>query len=89
MTSLQYDHTNSRKAAYVLVDQQATGNGSYSPNLKGFDEHAYLAAKALVGEEDPYKRNKFNQAVSDSIPVNRAITDTRSYRWVTVVVAAG
>ena len=79
---MQYDHTNQQKTAFVVINPHGTGNDSYSPNLKGFDEHAYLSAKTLVGNEDPYKRNKFNQAVSDTIPINRAISDTRSFRWV-------
>ena len=79
---MQYDHTGQQKAVFTVIDPQATGNDSYSPNLKGFDEGAYLSAKALAGDEDAYKRNKFNQAVSDAIPINRAISDTRAYRWV-------
>ena len=77
---MQYDHTGVRKASFVIIDPQANVSDSYSPNLKGFDERAYLSAKAVVGDEDPYQRNKFNQAVSDRIPSNRAIIDTRSYR---------
>lgn len=42
-----------------------------------FNEAAYIAAGTLGPQEDPYKRNKFNQAASDRLASNREIPDTR------------
>ena len=42
-----------------------------------FDEKSYIRGNALKEGEDPYFKNKFNQAASDSLPSNREIPDTR------------
>lgn len=42
-----------------------------------FDEKAYIKGNALKEGEDPYFKNKFNQAASDQLPSNREIPDTR------------
>lgn len=42
-----------------------------------FDEAGYVARGALIPGENPYNRNKFNQAASDKLPSNRPIPDTR------------
>ncbi|CAG0883703.1 unnamed protein product [Darwinula stevensoni] len=42
-----------------------------------FDERKYIEEKSLRVGEDPYRRNKFNQAISDSLKTNRPIPDTR------------
>ncbi|XP_053612243.1 polypeptide N-acetylgalactosaminyltransferase 2-like [Plodia interpunctella] len=41
-----------------------------------FDEGGYVAGGAK--DSDPYVRNRFNQAASDSLPSNRAVPDTRN-----------
>lgn len=43
-----------------------------------FDERGYVAGGALRTGEDPYNRNKFNQAASDRLASNREIPDTRN-----------
>ncbi|XP_054265326.1 polypeptide N-acetylgalactosaminyltransferase 2 [Macrosteles quadrilineatus] len=43
-----------------------------------FDERSYVAGGALRTGEDPYNRNKFNQAASDRLASNRDIPDTRN-----------
>ena len=43
-----------------------------------FDEHEYVAGGALRPGEDPYKRNKFNQRISDGLASDRSIPDTRN-----------
>jgi polypeptide N-acetylgalactosaminyltransferase len=42
-----------------------------------FDEKLYLAGDALKQGEDVYGRNQFNQAVSDKVPSDRTVPDTR------------
>lgn len=42
-----------------------------------FNELEYISKGRLASEKDAYARNKFNQLVSDSIPSDRAIPDTR------------
>ncbi|KAG8310125.1 Polypeptide N-acetylgalactosaminyltransferase 2 [Homalodisca vitripennis] len=43
-----------------------------------FDERGYVAGGGLRLGEDPYNRNKFNQAASDRLASNRDIPDTRN-----------
>ena len=43
-----------------------------------FNERRYIDSKALKDGDDPYVRNKFNQAASDKLPSNRDIPDTRA-----------
>jgi hypothetical protein len=47
---------------------------------KYFDERGYIERGRLHVGEDPYHRNKFNQAESDRLPSNRDIPDTRHQR---------
>ena len=42
-----------------------------------FNELEYISKGRLASEKDAYSRNKFNQLVSDSIPSDRNIPDTR------------
>jgi hypothetical protein len=44
-----------------------------------FDERGYIERGRLHTGEDPYQRNKFNQAESDRLPSNRDIPDTRHH----------
>ncbi|XP_065342596.1 polypeptide N-acetylgalactosaminyltransferase 2 [Cloeon dipterum] len=46
---------------------------------KYFDERGYVERGRLHVGEDPYHRNKFNQAESDRLPSNRDIPDTRHH----------
>ncbi|XP_037072293.1 polypeptide N-acetylgalactosaminyltransferase 2-like [Pollicipes pollicipes] len=48
------------------------------PRAPLFDEQRYVLGGALRPGEDPYKRNKFNQKVSDGLASDRTIPDTRS-----------
>lgn len=47
-----------------------------------FDEAGYVARGALIPGENPYNRNKFNQAASDKLPSNRPVPDTRVSEYV-------
>lgn len=49
--------------------------------LAGFDEKAYLAGKQLKPGDDPYRDHAFNLQESDRLGSERAIRDTRHYRW--------
>lgn len=49
--------------------------------LGSLDEKAYLAAKQLKPGDDPYKEHAFNLQESDHLGSERAIRDTRHYRW--------
>lgn len=42
-----------------------------------FDEKSYVDGGRLRPGEDPYNRNKFNQAASDQLASNRDVPDTR------------
>lgn len=48
---------------------------------RGFDEKAYLSSKVLKAGEDPYRQHAFNQLESDKLSSDRAIRDTRHYRY--------
>lgn len=41
-----------------------------------FDEGGYVAGGSK--DQDPYVRNRFNQAASDNLPSNRIVPDTRN-----------
>uniref|UniRef100_T1J8L0 Polypeptide N-acetylgalactosaminyltransferase n=1 Tax=Strigamia maritima TaxID=126957 RepID=T1J8L0_STRMM len=45
-----------------------------------FDEAKYISRKKLESGEDPYSRNKFNQAASDREASNRNVPDTSHYK---------
>lgn len=50
--------------------------GTGSTGRTYFDEAGYVAGGAK--DNDPYVRNRFNQAASDNLPSNRAVPDTRN-----------
>ncbi|XP_008291597.1 polypeptide N-acetylgalactosaminyltransferase 14-like [Stegastes partitus] len=49
--------------------------------LEGFDERGYLSARRWKPGDDPYTLYAFNQRESERIPSNRALRDTRHYRY--------
>lgn len=49
--------------------------------LEGFDERSYLNARRWRPGDDPYTLYAFNQRESERIPSNRALRDTRHYRY--------
>ncbi|XP_072939154.1 polypeptide N-acetylgalactosaminyltransferase 2 [Epargyreus clarus] len=51
-------------------------NGTGSTGRAYFDEGGYVSGGAR--DNDPYVRNRFNQAASDQLPSNRAVPDTRN-----------
>ena len=51
-----------------------------------FDVKEYLDKTRIEPGRDAYARNKFNQAASDRIKMNRDVPDTRHPRWVRVIV---
>ena len=59
-------------AATMLAGRRAV----HAPVL--FNEWEYVSGGALKPGEDPYKRNKFNQKISDALSSDRKIEDTRS-----------
>lgn len=65
----------------VQVTQPPRGE-QQSQLLGGFDEKAYLATKQLKPGDDPYREHAFNLQESDRLGSERAIRDTRHYRWV-------
>ncbi|KAG8230994.1 hypothetical protein J437_LFUL010010 [Ladona fulva] len=57
----------------------ASGPGSTWRAWSYLDERAYVEGGSRLRKgEDPYRRNKFNQAESDKLPSNREIPDTRN-----------
>ncbi|CAG0880345.1 unnamed protein product [Cyprideis torosa] len=65
------------ESANEISPGSAHPSSGESSELKYFDEQAYIAKGRLKPGEDPYVKNKFNQAVSDDIPSNRPLPDTR------------
>lgn len=62
----------------IMATGRTNSHHGNSPNeWQYFDESGYIKAGALRPGEDPYIRNRFNQAASDALPSNRAIPDTR------------
>ncbi len=49
--------------------------------MEGFDERGYLSARRWKPGDDPYTLYAFNQRESERIPSNRALRDTRHYRY--------
>lgn len=49
--------------------------------MEGFDERSYLNARRWKPGDDPYTLYAFNQRESERIPSNRALRDTRHYRY--------
>ncbi|XP_022094288.1 polypeptide N-acetylgalactosaminyltransferase 16-like isoform X1 [Acanthaster planci] len=49
-------------------------------NSRVLDIDNYLRDSREESGEDPYKRHAFNQARSDSVPIDRNIPDTRNFR---------
>jgi len=60
------------------VHQQINANGNMvkSPNLVDFNETQYMLTAAR--DKDAYKRNAFNQEVSDKLASDRPLPDSRS-----------
>ena len=67
-------------AIFISRSQMTLGSppGSGGVHWQYFAEKSYIAGDSLKVGEDKYARNKFNQEVSDKIPSNRKIPDTRS-----------
>lgn len=49
--------------------------------LDRFDERSYLNARRWKPGDDPYTLYAFNQRESERIPSNRALRDTRHFRY--------
>lgn len=49
--------------------------------MEGFDERSYLNARRWKPGDDPYTLYAFNQRESERIPSDRALKDTRHYRY--------
>lgn len=58
-------------------DHNVTQSSSKKKVINYFNELEYISKGRLASEKDAYARNKFNQLVSDSIPSDRNIPDTR------------
>lgn len=60
-------------------EERASGSQALDTRLTWnyFDERSYIERGRLLAGEDPYRRNKFNQAESDKLRSNRDIPDTR------------
>ena len=56
--------------------------------LEGFDERGYLSARRWRPGDDPYALYAFNQRESERIPSNRALRDTRHYRYTPITTNA-
>ncbi|XP_014824174.1 PREDICTED: polypeptide N-acetylgalactosaminyltransferase 14-like [Poecilia mexicana] len=66
-----------------------TGNNQISDAewedmLEGFDERSYLNARRWKPGDDPYTLYAFNQRESERIPSDRALRDTRHFRYATL-----
>lgn len=57
--------------------QNRTSRSSNDKIVNYFNEIEYISKGNLVNEKTAYLKNKFNQLVSDSIPSDRSIPDTR------------
>ena len=49
------------------------------PELTNFDAVSYAEKGRVKEGEDPFQKNRFNQEVSDAIPSNRPVPDTRHH----------
>lgn len=64
-------HVEEPESSPASPEEYGTGStGRY------FDEAGYVAGGSK--DNDPYVRNRFNQAASDNLPSNRAVPDTRN-----------
>ncbi|GAB1608261.1 polypeptide N-acetylgalactosaminyltransferase 2-like [Argonauta hians] len=61
------------------VSKNALTDSTGKVHWSHFDADKYIAEKALKPGEDSYVRNKFNQAASDSVKINRDLPDDRNY----------
>lgn len=84
--SIDEHRTNSRFRVVRKLDSKFDENATKSEIkatkssnkvINYFNELEYISKGRLASEKDAYVRNKFNQLVSDSIPSDRAIPDTR------------
>lgn len=65
---------------FRLIDGQIS-DAEWEDMLEGFDERSYLNARRWKPGDDPYTLYAFNQRESERIPSNRALRDTRHYRY--------
>lgn len=70
-------HT-SQQASPCLIQ---ISDAEWEDMLEGFDERSYLNARRWKPGDDPYTLYAFNQRESERIPSNRALRDTRHYRY--------
>uniref|UniRef100_A0A915DCL9 Uncharacterized protein n=1 Tax=Ditylenchus dipsaci TaxID=166011 RepID=A0A915DCL9_9BILA len=61
----------------VMTDSIVYSRPQHRVKWKEFDTEAYLEKGKLKPDEDRYAANKFNQAASDAVSVNRSIPDSR------------
>lgn len=52
--------------------------GAATPPAAYLDARQYVSGGALRPGEDPYRRNRFNQAASDALASDRDVPDTRN-----------
>ena len=60
----------------------ASDHAEWEDMLEAFDERTYLSVKRWRPGDDPYALYAFNQRESERIPSNRALRDTRHYRYI-------
>lgn len=65
---------------FLMIDGQIS-DAEWEDMLEGFDERSYLNARRWKPGDDPYTLYAFNQRESERIPSNRALRDTRHYRY--------
>ncbi|TFK09792.1 synaptonemal complex protein 2-like [Platysternon megacephalum] len=74
----------SKEDCSVIVIRGSPSQGSdvdWDDLWDQFEERRYLSARKWKGGEDPYRLYAFNQRESERIPSDRAIRDTRHYRF--------
>jgi len=58
-------------------DMSGRGKLKFGIDMQYFNEKKYIEGKSVKKGDDPYAKNKFNQAASDKLASNREIPDTR------------
>ncbi|XP_077995464.1 polypeptide N-acetylgalactosaminyltransferase 2-like [Glandiceps talaboti] len=73
---------DSSQIEHVDVVEQKKDTLHWAPNpdksYQSFDERTYISKTLLSSGQDAYARNKFNQAASDKLKMDRDIPDTRN-----------